>query len=245
MARSSRSDAEIDLGVLVGQSFDEELGTWQLYPMVCLLRSRSKGRVRLIAADPEATLDIRHSHLAEPDDMEAMCDGVELVMDLMRSGPLRGIDRERCRWGRDAVQPGGAPSLAADRRRDDVPRVRFVSDDASHRSPGRGRSPRTRSRHRELAHCGRFDLAWHPEGDHPFPGGGRGREACRCDHGGRSVGTSPVPNRLSPRRDTTNTLRELPGPRERTLVRGSAFDQIGPAAYHLRAGWSSGSSSGS
>ena len=38
MARSSRSDAEIDLGVLVGQSFDEELRAWQLFPMVCLLR---------------------------------------------------------------------------------------------------------------------------------------------------------------------------------------------------------------
>lgn len=88
MARSSRSDTQIDLGLLVGQSFDEELRAWHVFPMVCLLRSRSEGRVRLTSAEPEATLDIRHSHLAEREDMEAMCDGVELVMDLMRSGPL-------------------------------------------------------------------------------------------------------------------------------------------------------------
>jgi len=88
MARSSQSDAEIDLGVLVGQSFDDDLGVWHVFPMVCLLRSRSEGRVRLTSAEPEATLDIRHSHLAEPEDLEAMCDGVELVMDLMSSGPL-------------------------------------------------------------------------------------------------------------------------------------------------------------
>ncbi|MDF2735609.1 MAG: dehydrogenase [Chloroflexota bacterium] len=88
MARSSRSETEIDLGVLVGRSFDEELRAWLVYPMVCLLRSGSEGRVRLTSTDPEATLDIRHSHLTDHTDMEAMCDGVELVMDLMRSRPL-------------------------------------------------------------------------------------------------------------------------------------------------------------
>lgn len=58
--------------------------------MVFLLGSRSEGRVRLTSADPEGSLDIRHSHLDEPADLEAISDGVELVADLLNSFPLAG-----------------------------------------------------------------------------------------------------------------------------------------------------------
>jgi choline dehydrogenase len=63
MARSARAREEIDLGILLGQAFDAELGVWGSFPMVCLFGSRSEGRVRLTSADPEASLDIRHSPL--------------------------------------------------------------------------------------------------------------------------------------------------------------------------------------
>ena len=109
VARRVGSETDIDLGILVGQSFDEELSAWHAFPMVCLLHSRSEGRVRLTSSDPEATLDIRHAHLSEPDDLEAMCDGVELVIDLMRSSPLAGSveavpDSGPAASGRDAFR---------------------------------------------------------------------------------------------------------------------------------------------
>lgn len=88
LARSAKTDGEIDLGVFLGQGFDEALGGWIAFPLVCLLNSRSQGRVRLTSADPEATLDIRHGHLADPADMEGMCDGVELVIRLLSTSPL-------------------------------------------------------------------------------------------------------------------------------------------------------------
>jgi choline dehydrogenase len=88
MARSAQAREEIDLGILLGQAFDEELGAWGSFPMVSLLGSQSEGRVRLTSADPEAPLDIRHSHLDEPADVEAITDGVELVADLLTSSPL-------------------------------------------------------------------------------------------------------------------------------------------------------------
>ena len=88
MARSSRAREEIDLAVLLGQYFDQKLGAWVSFPMVSLLGSRSEGRVRLTSADTEAPLDIRHSHLDEQADLEAITDGVELVTELLSSTPL-------------------------------------------------------------------------------------------------------------------------------------------------------------
>lgn len=88
MARSARTGEEIDLGILLGQAFDQERGAWGSFAMVCLLGSRSEGQVRLTSADPEASLDIRHSHLAEAADLEAISDGVDLVADLLNSSPL-------------------------------------------------------------------------------------------------------------------------------------------------------------
>ena len=56
--------------------------------MISLLGSRSEGQVRLTSADPKASLDIRHSHLSEAADLEAIIDGVDLVADLLNSSPL-------------------------------------------------------------------------------------------------------------------------------------------------------------
>ena len=65
--------------------------TINLAPASCTplgsLGSRSEGRVRLTSADPEASLDIRHSHLDEQADVEAISDGVELMTELLSSAP--------------------------------------------------------------------------------------------------------------------------------------------------------------
>ena len=94
MARSAQRDSEVDLGMLLGQAFDPETASWMAYPLVCLLNARSEGRVRLTAAGPEATLDIRHAHLDAPADLDALCDGVQLGIELLSTPPLaRILDR--------------------------------------------------------------------------------------------------------------------------------------------------------
>ena len=94
MERSARADSEIDLGILLGQAFGPETASWVAYPLVCLLDARSEGRVRLTGGGPEATIDIRHSHLDAPADLDALTDGVELVLELLRAPPFaRILDR--------------------------------------------------------------------------------------------------------------------------------------------------------
>ena len=94
MARSAQRDSEVDLGILLGQAFDPGTASWVAYPLVCLLDARSEGRVRLTAARPEATLDIRHAHLDTPADLDALCDGVQLAIELLSTPPLaRILDR--------------------------------------------------------------------------------------------------------------------------------------------------------
>ena len=94
LARSARADVEIDLGILLGQEFDRRSASWVVFPLLCLLDARSEGRVRLTGRDPDATLDIRHSHLDSPADLDALSDGIELVHALVSAPPLaRILDR--------------------------------------------------------------------------------------------------------------------------------------------------------
>ncbi|MFL5760659.1 MAG: GMC family oxidoreductase [Thermomicrobiales bacterium] len=87
-ARGRRSTSEIDFHVFSGQSFDTVRGAWNLWLSVSLQTSRSRGKVRLTSADPAATLDIDHHYYSEPDDLEIVCDAVELVNQLVRTSPL-------------------------------------------------------------------------------------------------------------------------------------------------------------
>jgi choline dehydrogenase len=91
MARSGVRDSEVDLGILLGQALDAETASWIAYPLVCLLDARSEGRIRLTGREAESTLAIRHSHLASPADLDALGDGVELVLELMSATPLTRI----------------------------------------------------------------------------------------------------------------------------------------------------------
>jgi len=89
--RSRQVTEEIDLHVYHGQYFDEEQGAWVFWLSLSLEEARSRGQVRLTAADPAATLDIDHRHLSEPVELEALCDGVELVAELVATPPLAAM----------------------------------------------------------------------------------------------------------------------------------------------------------
>jgi choline dehydrogenase len=61
--------------------------------LVALLTPRSRGYLRLTAADPLAPLDIDPGHLADPADLPRIISGVELARELVTAPPLtRHID---------------------------------------------------------------------------------------------------------------------------------------------------------
>lgn len=88
-ARSSQVDEEIDLHLYPGEAFDEETGCWTLAFGVSLQYARSRGTVRLTSRDPEAPLEIDHNYFSDPRDLEAICDGYELMLRIVDTPPLR------------------------------------------------------------------------------------------------------------------------------------------------------------
>lgn len=87
-ARSRQATEEIDLYLFSGCRRDEERGRWVALFGVDLEVVRSHGRVRLTSPDPEATLAIDHGYLADPSDLEALCEGAELIARLLSTPPL-------------------------------------------------------------------------------------------------------------------------------------------------------------
>ena len=87
-ARSGRASEKIDLHLYHGQFFDAERDAWVLVLSLSLAHARPQGWLRLTAADPHAPLTIDHQHLADPAELEALCDGVELVTRLVATPPL-------------------------------------------------------------------------------------------------------------------------------------------------------------
>jgi choline dehydrogenase len=87
-ARSGQATEEIDLHVYHGHYVDEQRGGCAAFWAISLEFARSRGRVSLTSPDPAATLDIDHRHLTEPGELEACCDGVELVTRLLTAQPL-------------------------------------------------------------------------------------------------------------------------------------------------------------
>jgi choline dehydrogenase len=90
-ARGRSSTSEIDFHVFNGQSFDSDRSAWNFWLSISLETARSRGRVRLTSPDPNATLDIDHNYYAELDDLEYVCDAVELVKELVRTRPLSDV----------------------------------------------------------------------------------------------------------------------------------------------------------
>lgn len=90
-ARSRHAGDDIDLHIYIGQDFSAEHGAWFFWITASLQFARSQGRVRLTSPDPRAPLDIDHAYLSDPDDLEALCDGIDLVERLVSSPPLAGV----------------------------------------------------------------------------------------------------------------------------------------------------------
>ncbi|HEX2281940.1 MAG TPA: GMC family oxidoreductase N-terminal domain-containing protein [Thermomicrobiales bacterium] len=90
-ARSRHAGDDIDLHVYIGQNFDESLGAWFLWITASLQFARSQGRVRLTSTDPMAPLDIDHAYFSDPADLEALCDGIELVERIIASAPMQRV----------------------------------------------------------------------------------------------------------------------------------------------------------
>jgi choline dehydrogenase len=107
-ARSQQVSNEIDLHIYPRELPDDATGGWSLILPVSLQYARSKGRVRLTSADPEAPLDIDHRYFADPIDLEAMIDGVQLAGRLVETQPLAGMvdvsdEKRRLLRDRDAI----------------------------------------------------------------------------------------------------------------------------------------------
>jgi choline dehydrogenase len=90
-ARSRHAGDDVDLHIYIGQNFDESAGAWFLWITASLQFARSRGRVRLTSADPVAPLDIEHGYLSDPADLEALCDGIELVERIIASAPMQRV----------------------------------------------------------------------------------------------------------------------------------------------------------
>jgi choline dehydrogenase len=87
-ARSGQVDEDIDLYIVHGQFRDEARGEWVVWFGLNLEVAPSRGRMRLSAADPAATLDIDHAYLSDPAELEACCDGMELIRQLVSTPPV-------------------------------------------------------------------------------------------------------------------------------------------------------------
>jgi choline dehydrogenase len=113
-ARSRHAGDDIDLHIYIGQNFDESAGAWFLWITASLQFARSQGRVRLTSADPMAPLDIDHGYLSDPADLEAQCDGIELIERIIASAPMQRVlepyAEERPPWGDAAGLPAWALS---------------------------------------------------------------------------------------------------------------------------------------
>jgi choline dehydrogenase len=89
-ARSNQEDEDTDLFIIHGQYFDKAHDSWVAWFLLNLEVAPSQGHVRLTAPDPAATLDIDHNYLAHPTELEACCDGMELIRRLVNTQPLAG-----------------------------------------------------------------------------------------------------------------------------------------------------------
>jgi choline dehydrogenase len=102
-ARSSQAVDEIDLHIYPFVFLDEARGRWVFLLNASLQRATSRGTVRLTSPDPEAPLEIDHNYLAEPGELDACCDGLQLAARLAATEPLASATEP---------VPGDAPDWA-------------------------------------------------------------------------------------------------------------------------------------
>ncbi len=110
-ARSRQVDREIDLHLYPREILHPQTERWMFGFGISLMSARSKGCVRLTAADPAAPLDIDHRWFSDPAgvDLEALADGVEIAYQLATTPPLAEIleiadEQRQLAADRDAVR---------------------------------------------------------------------------------------------------------------------------------------------
>jgi choline dehydrogenase len=89
--RSRQMTDGIDYFLFSMVNHDPDAGGWVFVLPTSLMVARSQGTVRLTSRDPDATLAIDHNHFADPADLEAICDGIELARQLAATPPLAEI----------------------------------------------------------------------------------------------------------------------------------------------------------
>jgi choline dehydrogenase len=89
--RSRQMSDGIDYVLFSMVNNDPGAGGWVFVLPTSLMVARSQGTVRLTSPDPSATLAIDHNHFADPADLEAICDGIELARRLAATPPLAEI----------------------------------------------------------------------------------------------------------------------------------------------------------
>jgi choline dehydrogenase len=111
-ARSRHAAGDIDLHIYIGQNFSEEHNAWFFWITASLQFARSRGRVRLVSANPHDSLDIDHAYLSDPQDLEALCDGIDLIERIVASSPLHEVlehhPEESPPWGERSLLPSWA-----------------------------------------------------------------------------------------------------------------------------------------
>lgn len=111
-SRSRHAGEEIDLHVYIGQDFSAEHGAWFIWITASLQYARSHGRVRLTSPDPEAPLEIDHAYFNDPRDLEALCDGIDLIERIIATPPLTKMleipVEEAPPWGDRSALPAWA-----------------------------------------------------------------------------------------------------------------------------------------
>jgi choline dehydrogenase len=89
--RTSQANEDIDLYLPLVSVHDETIGSWAAIFMLNLEVAKSQGRVRLSSSDPCATLEIDHAYFTDPTELEACCDGMELIRQLVTTSPLADL----------------------------------------------------------------------------------------------------------------------------------------------------------
>lgn len=103
MARSrSEGSPEIDCHIYNAQFYETEVEDWMMSFAVSMVTARSTGRVSITSTDPNKLPRIEHRHYSDPTDMDRMCDGIEMAMEIFSAAPLAEIvqplEDRRWRW---------------------------------------------------------------------------------------------------------------------------------------------------
>jgi choline dehydrogenase len=108
-AQSRHAGNDIDLHIYMGQNYDEIAGAWFFWISASLQHARSLGRLRLTSANPDASLTIDHAFFSDPQDLDALCDGVELIERITAAAPMRDVLKPVMEtqppWGQPADLP--------------------------------------------------------------------------------------------------------------------------------------------